>query len=297
MQIETEAPDERTVMIRAAVKSCFAARPAEAINVSNVSAKLPDDFWIDEAGMELEDGLKFREIQAAYTPAPKSAAPMIENRPDGQGKLAVLARHAVEPDFPEYLPPSDNVAKPTVEPQGRVPGGTDPKPVKTIAEPVAIESTPGHAVERLGLSPQERLSAARLIESDLIGRVALLKNAVRAASEELHARKIEYAENNPNRETPAQLSASYRASSQAERKARVAREGGGQPRIAYVDYERSGSFSGDGNTFARRHNRNGGNKRGAYGKQSLGMTNRDETRGPVPAPEPVARPTIPALAK
>jgi hypothetical protein len=104
-------------------------------------------------------------------------------------------------------------------------------------------------------------------------------------------------------QTPAELSAEFRAASQEQRAARKRGESWAVPpeakargEVAFVDLERKYSQGGSGDTFARRMNRYG-NKRGAYGKQSLGMTNTDSKRGPVPAPVAPPRATIPALAK
>ena len=271
------APDEREIMLRAAVAKCF--RYGKPVNVANVKAHLPADFFQDfDTGAPLDDATAFAELSAAI---------LIAGRASGAEEPA---------PFPGHLPPSDNIAAPAVP-------GEHVEPDK-IAAPVVEEATARHGASGPGPSPMERLNAARVIESDLIGRVASLKNAQRAAQEAVTLAEQEHAAHDPNRMTPAELSADYRKSSLAERKARIEREGTGQPRIAYVDQERKYSRGTDANAFARRQNVTG-NKRGAMSLVNAmhisgsGIIDKagTATRGPVPAPAPVVKPTIPALAK
>lgn len=273
------ATDERDEMLKAAITKCFAAR--EAVTPVNVRAKLPPDFFQDfDTGENLADEIVFAEIQSTYSAAPQAAA-MVEQTPDGRP----LAPAPVE-SFPNYLPPSDKAELP-----------------QTIAAVEHVEAAPAeqssakHEPSAPGQSPQARLDAARSREADLIAKRPQLANAAKVARAAVADAVRAYQEADPHRQTPAQLSAEYRASSQAERAARVAREGGGgQDRIAYVDLERKYSQGGDANAMARRRNVTG-NRRGAFSRQSMGQVNRDETRGPVPKPVAAPRPTIPALAK
>ncbi len=270
------ATDERTEMLKAAIAKCFAAR--EAVNVANVRAKLPPDFFEDfDTGEPLADEIVFAEIQATYTAAPKAAA-MVEQTPDGRPLAPVE-------DFPDYLPPSDNVAAPG-------------EPVaKTTAAPVVEDATASHAASGPeGPTPQQRLDGARAKAGNLLALRPSLINAQKVARADL-AEKIKALQlADPNRTTPEIEAARFRETSQRERAARVARESGGGPdRIAYVDAERKYSQGGDANAMARRRNVTG-NRRGAFSRQSLGQVNRDPSRGATPAPVAV-RPTIPALAK
>jgi hypothetical protein len=285
--MQNETPDERTIMLKAAIAATFKAR--EAVNIANVRAKLPADFFLDfDTGAPLDDATVFAEIQATYSAAPK-AAPMIEDRPDHQGKLATLTVEQEEnPAFDAagiILSAPDTVSEPL--PQIAASEQVEAEPVEQRTAELVPSGQPG---------AQARLDAARKRESDLIYERQSLSNAQRAARSAVALAVQEYQRSDPNRVTPAENSAQYRASSQAERKARVEREGGGQPRIAYVDAERKYSRGTDANSFARRNNRFG-NSRGAFSKTALGTINRDETRGSVPAPVTPPRPTIPALAK
>jgi hypothetical protein len=292
------ATDERTEMLKAAIAACFKARVA--VTPTNVRGKLPSDFWTDEQGDELSDDVVFAEIKEAFNATAKPAA------------------EPVEP-FPNWVPPSDKVepvatevgkAQP-IENQGVslvVDQANENQGEKTeefsaplpTAAPVPIESTPSHAATGPGhLSPQERLNAARLREGNLLAGQRSLQHAVRNARENLQEAKIAYAACDPNRMTPAMLSADYRKSSQAERAARVARQGTGQPRIAYVDQARKFSTGGDGSDFVRRRNVSG-DKRGGFSRAEAtarGFVNRDPSRGGTPKPVAAPRVTIPALAR
>jgi hypothetical protein len=287
MEMQTEVLDERTVMIRAAIKSCFAAH--EAANVANVKAKLPSDFWTDfDTDKELDDVEKFREIQSTFTAMPKhAAAAMIEDRPDHQGKLAPAP-------FPDHLPPSDRVAEPNTV--------SEPLPHIAASEHVEAEPVEQRTAEHVPSGKpgaQARFDAARKREAALLSERPSLIQAQRAARSAVADTVRAYQEADTNRVTPEQNFAAYRKSAQAERAARVARQGTGQPRIAYVDAARKFSTGGDGNDFARRQNVSG-NKRGGFSRAEAtarGFVNRDPSRGGTPAPEPVARPTIPALAR
>jgi hypothetical protein len=298
------APDERSIMLRAAVAKCF--RYGQPITPTNVRKHTLADFWINfDTGENLTEEEIFKEIQSTYSHAPK-ARPMIEDRPDHQGPLAP----APVEEYPNYLPPSEHIAEP-VKPveiqaeseteigEGSVPTGTDPKPVTKIAAPVANDvSAVDHAANGPGLlSPQERLDRARSIEGNLIAARPALNNAIHAASADLNLRKQEYAAHDTNRQSADDVAREFRETSNRERAARVARTAPG--RQAYVDLERKYSRGTDGDSFARRNNVTG-NRRGSYSRAEAalsGFKNRDPSRGATPAPEPVARPTIPALAK
>jgi len=269
------ATDERTEMLRAAIAATFKAR--EPVTPANVRTKLPADFFQDfDTGENLADEIVFSEIQSTYAHAPHPAAAMVTETPDGRP----LAVEPVEP-FPGHLPPSDKVAEiaaPIAE-------------VEHVETAPAEQSTPSHAAEGPGQSPQARLDAARSRAGNLLAERPQLANAQRAARSAVAEAVRAYQEADPHRQTPAQLSAEYRATSQATRAARAQAPGP----IAYVDLERKYSQGGDANAMARRMNVTG-NRRGAYSRQSLGQVNRDPSRGPVPAPV-ATRPTIPALAK
>jgi len=285
--MEMETPNERTTLLRAAIKECFAAR--EPVTPANVRAKLPADFFTDfDTGEPLDDATVFAEIQSTYVaqsvePHRPTPAPMIETNPEGHK----LAPAPVE-SFPDYLPPSEKIA----EPVEVVSTDTTPAPVAEIAAPVVEDETAKHELGGPGPTPQARLDGARAKEGNLLAERPSLINAQRAARAAVALAVQEYQRSDPNRQTPEQLSAEYRATSQATRAARAQAPGP----IAYVDLERKYSQGGDGNAFARRMNRTG-NRHGAYSRQSLGQVNRDETRGPVPAPVTTPRPTIPALGK
>jgi hypothetical protein len=316
------APDERTEMLKSAVADCFKAR--EPVNVKNVKAKLPPDFFLDfDTGAPLDDATVFAEIQSTYAAqAPGSnagksieadqeataaqplssvaqrieegptTAPMVAETPDGR-PLAQAPQSVEELEsFPGYLPPSEKIEP--VEGDRHV--AATSAPVETTAAPMT-ESIASHAASKPGLSPQQRLDGARAKAGNLLALRPSLINAQRAAREAVALAVRAYQLADPNRTTPEQEAARFRETSQRERAARVAREGGGGPdRIAYVDLERRYSQGGDANAMARRMNVNGGNRRRAFPRQSLGQTNRDPSRGATPAPVAV-RPTIPALAK
>jgi len=279
---------ERETMLKSAVAACFKAR--EAVNVKNVKAKLPPDFFQDfDTGAPLDDEIVFAEIQATYSAAPKHTAAMVTETPDGR-PLAQATQSVEElQPFPDYLPPSEKI-----EPVEPVPSrdGT-PVPVAEIAAPVVEESTASHAASGPGQpSPQARLDGARTRAGNLLAVRPSLINAQRAARAAVALAVRAFQEADPHRQTPAQLSAEYRATSQATRAARAQAPGP----IAYVDLERKYSQGGDANAMARRMNVTG-NRRGAYSRQNLGQLNRDPSRGAIPKPVATTRPTIPALAK
>jgi hypothetical protein len=266
MTMENETNEERNTMIRAAIKACFAAH--EPANVDCIKAKLPSDFWIDETGAEIDDVDKFKEVQRTFA--------------------ATVAAERTKPEtvesFPDYLPPSDRVAAP-IEPV-----------IETVA-PVQ-QRVPSHAVKDQP-SAQARLDSLRTREGNLLTERPALIRAQRDANGALEAAKQAKLAADPNRMTPAELSADYRRSSQAERAARVARQGTGQPRIAFVDAARKFSTGGDGSDFARRNNRTG-DRRGGFSRAEAaarGFVNRDASRGGTPAPVVAPRVTIPALGK
>lgn len=273
------APDERTEMLKAAIAKCFAAR--EPVTPANVRKHVPEDFFTDfDSGENLADEIVFAEIQSTYSAAPHPAA-MVEQTPDGRP----LAPAPVE-DFPNYLPPSDKAELPQTI-----------AAVEHVEAAPAEQSTASHAASGPGQSPRTRLDAARKREGDLIAARPQLQNAQKLARAAVADAVRNLQLSDPHRQTPEQLSAEYRATSAATRATRAAREGGGgQDRIAFVDLERKYSQGGDANAMARRMNVNGGNRRKAFSRQSLGQINRDPSRGPVPAPV-TTRPTIPALGK
>ena len=298
-ETETENGNERAAMIRDALAQCFKA--GEAANVANVKQKLPDDFWFDyDSGKDLDDMEAFREIQSVFQTLPKPApdepppmvervAPraMIEDRPDGQGKLAPVEAEA----FPAHLPPSEKIAEPLAE-------------LSPNVEPQQVtQKTADHAASGPGNVSQARLDELRKIEGDLLAERPALQRAERDLRDELQNAKIAFAQIDTRRQTPAELSRQFREQSQLQRAARKRGEAWATPperrpggERAYVDIERAYSQGGDGNTFARRMMQTG-NRRGAYSKQSLGQINRDPSRGAVPKPVEQPKPTIPALAK
>jgi hypothetical protein len=287
--------DKRTTMLKGAVAACFKAR--EPITVANVRVKLPEDFFLDfDSGEPLADAEVFHEIQATY-----SAAPLDTATPKFNAAGIVLDDTPVESNA--ELPPENEEDEEFSGDSLRDEWAPETVSMPVVeAEPVAEGSTANHAASGPGLSPQARLDAARERERDLLGKRPILQAAQTAARGELAKAVREYQEGGP-RQTHESLARDFIAASNAERAARVA----GEPwalkperRVrgvaAYVDVERAYSQGGDANTFARRHNRTG-NRRGAYGKQSLGAINHDPSRGPVPAPVETPRPTIPALGK
>ena len=269
--------DERTTMLKAAVAKCFKAR--EPVTPANVRKYVPVDFFYDhDAGKQLSDAEVFAEIQATYRAAPPAPRATVEaNEPveDFSGDADESLRDTWAPE---------TVREPVVE-----------------AAPVVEESTASHEASGPGLSPQARLDAARKREQALLGERPILQAAQRNAREAL-AKAVRAYQDGAPKQTHEDLARDFIRASQAEREARARgetwatkperRTRNGE---AYVDVERAYSHGGDANTFARRHNRTG-NRRGAYNKQSFGMTNRDPSRGPIPAPV-VENPTIPALGK
>ena len=277
--------DERTTMLKDAIAKCFKVR--EAVTPTNVRKHVPVDFFFDhEAGKSLTEAEIFNEIQATF--APKTKTP--EFNAAGivlESNEQLPPENEEEEDFSgeglrdEWAP--ETVSMPVVE-----------------AEPVAEGSTANHAASGPGLSPQARLDAARERERDLLGERPILRAAQRNAREAL-ARAVRAFQDGAPKQTHEMLARDFIANSQREREARARGEAWAtKPErrtrhgAAYVDIER-GYSGGDANDFARRHNRTG-NRRGAYGKQSLGTINHDPSRGPVPAPV-VTKPTIPALGK
>lgn len=260
-------------IIRAAIGECFKAKiPA---NVANIRARTPADFW-----GQLTDAEVGQQIQAAFSkPADKPDEPppqveriLIADTPDGR-------------PFPAHLPPSEHIIEQT-----------------QVAEPVA-ERTAEHVQSGPGPTPEERLHAGRQREANLIASRPALNNALREASGKLAAAIRAMQIDDPNRETPEMLSASFRKASAEQRAARARGEKWATPperraggKVAFVDLERQYSQGGDGNTFARSQNTTG-NRRGAYSKQSLGRINTDPKRGAVPKPVEQPRPTVPMLAK
>jgi hypothetical protein len=265
MTMENEINEERVTMIRAAIKACFAAH--EPANVDCIKAKLPSDFWIDETGAELDDVDKFKEVQRTFA--------------------ATVAAERTKPDtdpFPSHLPPSEHIAAP-IEPV-----------IETVA-PVQ-QRVPSHAVKDQP-SAQARLDSLRKQEANLLTERPALIRTQREANGALEAAKQALLAADPNRMTPEQNFAEYRRQSQADRAVRVARQGTGQPRIAYVDQARKFSTGGDGNDFARKQNVSGDRRRGFSRAEAtaLGFVNRDPARGGTPKPVVTRPPTIPALAK
>jgi hypothetical protein len=271
--------DERTQLLKNAVAACFKAR--ESVNVDNVRAKLPEDFFMDfDSGKPLTDAEVFSEIQASFMNFKK---PVLDS-----GEL-LGDEPTDEPESLRDVWPPETVAVPVVE-----------------AAPVASESIASHEASGPGLSPQARLNAARKREQELIGNIGPLQRAHRDAMDALAAAKQDHQRHDPHRQTPEDVAREFREQSQRDRAARV--KGAYQltpvattPRgeIAYVDRERMYSQGGDADAFLR--SRAGTlNRRGAYSKQEAaraGFINRDPRRGDVPAPVVVPKPTIPALAK
>jgi hypothetical protein len=289
--MESIMSDERTTMLKAAVAACFKAR--EPINVANVRAKVPEDFFVDfDSGKPLDDATVFAEIQATYAATRRPM--MVTETPDGHklGNTMVedFSRDSLPPENEEDESLRDEWAPETVS-----------MPVIEAA-PVAKESTANHAASGPGLEPQARLNAARRREQQLLGDRPLLLAAQRNAREALAKAVRTYQENDPHRQTHEDLARDFCRASQAQRAARARGEAWATPperkargEVAYVDLERSYSQGGDANAMARRMNTTG-NRRGAYPKQALGQVNRDPSRGPVPAPV-VTKPTVPALGK
>jgi hypothetical protein len=274
--------DERTTLLKFAIVKTIKA--GEPVNIANVETRLPDDFFLDfDTGKALDDATAFAEIQAVYNTLPKPR-PLIETTPDGQHKLAPMVEEEEDESLRETWAP-ETVREPVVE-----------------AAPVAHESTAGHEASGPGLSPAARLDAARKRETALLGQRPMLLAAQRDARAALASAVRKYPESDPHRQTHEDLARDFCRQSQAQRAARARGEKWATPperrargELAYVDLERQYSQGGDANSMARRMNVTG-NRRGAYPKQMLGHTNRDPSRGPVPAPV-AARPTVPALAK
>jgi hypothetical protein len=272
--------DERTEMLKAAIADCFKAH--EPVTPDNVRKHVPEDFFLDfDSGEALDDATVFAEIQATFPTTPRPQ--MIEKTPDGQHTLTDVVE-----DFSGDETETDESLRDVWGPE-------------TVSEPV-VEARPLAASEGDSkLLPQARLDAARKREQTLLGERPLLQAAQRQARGDLATAVRQYQEGGP-RQTHEDLARDFIAASQREREARARgepwatkpeRRRGGE--VAYVDLERQYGQGGDANTFARRMAHTG-NRRGAYGKQSLGQTNRDPSRGPVPAPV-VTKPTVPALGK
>jgi hypothetical protein len=257
--------DERTEMLKAAIADCFKAH--QPITPDNVRAKLPEDFFYDhDAGEPLADADVFTEIQSTFAAAPKSD--VVED----------FSGDETEPESLREVWAPETVSEPVVEARPMANGEGDS-----------------------ALSPQARLDAARKREQTLLGERPLLQAAQRQARGDLATAVRQYQEGGP-RQTHEDLARDFIAASQREREARARGEPWAtkperRPRgaVAYVDLERQYSQGGGANDFARKMSRTG-NRRGAYSKQSLGQTNRDPSRGAVPAPV-VTKPTVPALAK
>jgi len=280
--------DERQQLLKAAIADCFKAH--ESVTPAAVKSHLPDDFFLDfDTGEPLTDGEVFSEIQASFATAPKPPLVMTEN-PDGH-KLG----HQLLPDLPEN---HDHDLRDTWSPE------TVTMPVQ--AAPVAKVAAAGHGASGpAGPSAQVRLNGAYKRQGDLVGARNRLQAEHRSAREALEAAKQAWQRHDPNRQSPEQVAAEFRAQSQRDREARkgtyrltpVATMPRGE--IAYVDRERMYSQGGDGDTFlrSRAHTLN---RRGAYSKQEAaraGFINRDPRRGDVPAPVVAPKPTIPALGK
>jgi hypothetical protein len=278
--MESIMSDERTTMLKGAVTACFKAH--EPITVANVRAKLPEDFFLDfDSGEPLADAEVFKEIQATYAATPKSPM-LVTETPDGRKLGNTMAEEDFSGDADESL--------------------RDTWAPETVREPV-IEAEPAEQVRPVSheLNPQARLDTARKREQALLGERPILQAAQRNAREALAKAVRAYQEGGP-RQTHEDLARDFIRASQTEREARargelwaIKPERRTSNGAAYVDIERSYGQGGDANTFARKMARTG-NRRGAYGKQSLGTVNRDPSRGPVPAPV-VTKPTVPALAK
>jgi len=287
--------DEREKMLKAAIAECFKAR--EAVTPTNVRKHVPVDFFHDfDERRPMTDAEVFTEIQSTYG-TPKVVPPQVEAAPtfDAAGLVLPESNDDLPPENEEDFSGDDESLRDTWAPE-------------TVREPV-VEAEPAEQVRPVShetagheLGPQARLDAARKRENVLLGERPLLQAAERNAREALAKAVRQYQEGGP-RQTHEDLARDFIRASQAEREARARGEAWAtkpERRVrgvaAYVDVERAYSQGGDANTFARRHNRTG-NRRGAFGKQSLGTINRDPTRGPVPAPVETPRPTIPALGK
>ena len=286
---------ERETMLKAAIAACFKER--KGVNVKNVKAKLPADFFVDfDSGKPLADADVFAEIQATFKTVPKPRQ-LIDTNPEGH-KIEPMVE-PVEPveDFSgdddgeslrhEWAP--ETVSMPVVE----------AKPAEQV-RPVCHE-TAGHE-----LNPQARLDAARKREQVLLGERPILQAAQRNAREALAKAVRAYQEGGP-RQDHESLARDFIKASNAERAAKARGElWATKPErrtrngAAHVDVARQYSQGGDANDFARQMNPPPGgfkgNRRGAYSKAALGQTNRDPSRGPIPAPV-VEKPTIPALGK
>jgi len=278
--------DERTEMLKAAIAKCFKAK--EPVTPANVRKYVPVDFFHDhDAGKPLTEAEVFHEIQGTF--ATKTATPKFD-----------AAGIVLEEDSNENLPPENEQDE---DFSGDGDSLRDEWAPETVTMPV-IEATPaedkpGTVTAVSGLSPQARLDAARIRERDMLAARPILQAKQTAARGELAKAVREYQESGP-RQTQEVLARQFIAHSNAERAARVA----GEPwamkpetrtrnGAAYVDVERAYGQGGDANSFARKMARTG-NRRGAYGKQSMNTINRDPSRGPVPAPV-VAKRTIPSL--
>jgi hypothetical protein len=273
---------EREQMLKDAIAKCFKER--KPVTVANVKAQLPDDFWtVFDSGEPMTDAEVFAEIQATYAAAPKRRQ-LVETTPGREGRKML---DVVLPDENELL--------------GGDPEDDDDESVGNEAAPMPeVEAAPVTAKPKL--PPQVRLAAAREREKVLIGELPILHAKVKDCRAALAEAIRAYQDGGP-KQTHADLARDFIRASQAEKEARArgetwalrpARERRGT--IAPVDSQRIYSQGGNADDFARKQMKTG-NRRGAYPKQSLGMVNRDPSRGAVPAPVEAPRPTVPLLAK
>ena len=295
--------DERTEMLKAAIAKCFKAR--EPVTPANVRKYVPVDFFHDhDAGKPLTEAEVFHEIQATF--AAKKPSDPAEPPP----QVERVSPRTATPTFNAagiVLEEGDSMDKENLPPENEQDEDFSGDSIRdewapeTVTMPVVeatpAEDKPGTVTAVSGLSPQARLDAARIRERDMLAARPILQAKQTAARGELAKAVRKYQENGP-RQTQEDLARDFIRHSNVERAARVAGESWAmKPEqrtrngAAYVDIERSYGQGGDANTFARKMARTG-NRRGAYGKQSLGTVNRDPSRGPVPAPV-VAKPSIP----
>ena len=266
---------EREQMLKDAIAKCFKAR--EQITVANVKAKVPVDFFYDyEAKAHLTDAEVFAEIQASFATTPKPAD-MVTVTPDGRPLAPAVV--LVEQELGGGDADDDDADCLRNE------WPPEPAAVPVEAAPVAEESIAEHVPSKPGLSPQARLDAAHKRLQALQGERPVLIGLQRQARTDLATAVRTHQDGFPKM-SHEQLARDFIAASNAERAARARGEAWAtrpenKPRgkVAYVDLERMYSQGGNADTFARRMARTG-NRRGAYSKQSLGMTNRDPSRGP-----------------
>jgi hypothetical protein len=281
--------EEREQMLRDAFKACFKA--GENPTVKNIRGRLPKDFFLDfDSGEPLDDATVLAEIQEAQRGTTKPVG-MIAVTPDGRPLAGFDAAGVVVEDELLGGDPEDDD-----QPLAATAAGSGSAPVDGRGD---LSSTPAPPV----LSPQARLAAAREREKVLIGELPILHAKVKDCRAAL-AEAIRAYQDGAPKQTHADLARDFIRASQAEKEARArgeswamrpARERRGT--IAPVDSQRIYSQGGNADDFARRHMKNGGNRRGAYPKNMMGAINRDPSRGPVPAPVEAPRPTVPALAK